>query len=142
MTITLPSMSQVTIDRRPWDVLTLGLATLVRPWAAPAAETPATNVLARARVEMLSLVLAICTAIFAIKGFIAYRDLDNAEAPPQVCDASTAASLARVWACCAEDFAVGLGCFALAAAALRGARAPWLRSAVRVLAHLAAAFAL
>jgi glucan phosphoethanolaminetransferase (alkaline phosphatase superfamily) len=141
-------MSQVSSERRPSDILSLALAALVRPLAFRAEPafaqqaTGATAALARAQVEMLSLALAICTAIFAIKGFIAYRDLDNAEAPPQVCDDSAAASLARVWACCAEDFAVGLGCFALAAAALRGFRSPRIRAAVRVLAHLAAVVAL
>src|SRR5262249_25521245 len=107
-------MSQVTSERRPSDILLLAFAALVRPLSvraepASAQQAPgATAALARAQVEMLSLVLAICTAIFVIKGFIAYRDLDNAEAPPQIYNDSTADSLGRVWACCAEDFAVGL----------------------------------
>src|SRR5947209_1563645 len=134
-------MSHVSTERRPWEMIAPGLAALVRPLAGPAEDGAATAVPAavgRARTEMLSLVLAICTAIFAIKGFIAYRDLDNPEAPPLVFGNSVAASLARVWACCAEDFAVGLGCFAVAVAVLRGVSSVRARAAVRVLAHLAA----
>jgi arylsulfatase A-like enzyme len=97
---------------------------------------------AHIRGEMLSLVLAVCAAMFAVKGFIAYRDLASAAAPPQVCDDSVAASLARVAACCAEDFGVGLGCFLAALAALRCVGSPRGRLALRVAAHLAAALAL
>lgn len=141
-------MSQVTTERRLWQTVALGLAALLRPLlrrgegasAKAAASSPAA--VGRERVEMLSLVLAVCTAIFLTKAFIAYRDLDNADAPPQIYDGAALASLARVWACCAEDFAVGLGCYLLAAAALRCAAPGWGRRAVRVLAHLAAVVAL
>jgi arylsulfatase A-like enzyme len=141
-------MSQVTTERRLWEVVAPCLAALVCPLfrrvAGPAAKTAAGPAAAvgREQVEMLSLVFVVCTAIFLTKWFIAYRDLDNAAAPPQVYDGSALASLARVWACCAEDFAVGLGCFVLAAAVLRGVGSARGRAAVRVLAHLAGALAL
>ncbi|HKI35368.1 MAG TPA: sulfatase-like hydrolase/transferase [Gemmataceae bacterium] len=136
-------MSQVTTDPRMWEMIPLGLAAKVRSllrWAAASSAEAAA--VGRARVEMLSLALAICTAIFAVKGFIAYRDLDNAAAPPQVYGDSVAASVARVAACCGEDFAVGLGCFVVAAGVLGCVGSSGGRAAVRVLAHLAAAFAL
>src|SRR5439155_13977210 len=103
------------------------LAALLRrlrrdPDAAPEAAVPAA--VAHAQGEMLSLVLTVCVAIFAVKGFIAYRDLDSAAAPPQVYGDSVAASLARVVACCAEDFAVGLGCFVVALAVVRRVASP------------------
>ncbi len=138
-------MSQVTTERRPWESVALGLAALLRPLtgrdgsAAAGAVSPAVE---RGRAELLSLVVAVCVAAFAIKGFIAYRDLDNAAAPPQLCDDSPLASLARVAACCAEDFAVGAGCYLVAAAALGRVGSPRRRAAVRVLAHLAAVAAL
>jgi arylsulfatase A-like enzyme len=141
-------MSQVTTERRPWEAIALGLAALLRsPFrrgldASAEPTSPSAVAAGRARAEMLSLVLAVCTAIFVVKGFIAYRDLDSAEAPPQVYGDSVAMSLIRVVACCAEDFAIGLGCFVLAVAVLRYVSSTWGRLALRVAAHLASAFAL
>jgi arylsulfatase A-like enzyme len=138
-------MSQVTTERRLWETVVLGLAARVRPllrWGEGAPARPAPAAVDRARAELLSLALAVGTAIFLTKGFIAYRDLDNDAAPPQVCDGRAVATLARVWACCAEDFAVGLGCLLLARAALRWAGASWGLAAVRALAYLAAVIAL
>jgi arylsulfatase A-like enzyme len=96
----------------------------------------------RGQAEMLSLTFAVCTAIFVTKVLIAYRDLDNADAPPQIADASWLASLVRVWACSAEDFAVGAGC--LLALAIGLGRLKWgaTRFVLRFVAHLAAAAAL
>src|SRR5262249_10923611 len=96
----------------------------------------------RERVEMLSLAVAVCVAVVATKALIAYRDLDNAAAPPVVWDGSVLATLGRVTACCAEDLAVAVGCFLLAAAALRLTPSVWGRRAIRLLAHAAAVAAL
>jgi arylsulfatase A-like enzyme len=105
-------------------------------------EAAATAALERARIELLSLILAVCLASFAVKGFIAYRDLDNAAAPPHIYDDSILASLGRVAACCAEDFAVGLGCFLVGFLVLRQVVSSRWRVVVRVLAHLLAVLAL
>jgi arylsulfatase A-like enzyme len=138
-------MSQVTTERRPWETIALALAALLRrlrrdPDAAATTAVPAA--VRHAQGEMLSLVLAVCVAILVVKGFIAYRDLDSPAAPPQIYSDSVVTSLARVVACCAEDFAVGLGCFVVALVVVRRVASPRWRLAVRVLAHLAAAIAL
>ena len=91
-------MSQVSIARRPWEALTLGLGALLR--AREEASPAEAASVRRGQAEMLSLALAVCIAIFVTKGLIAYRDLDNAAAPPQVYDDSLPASLGRVAACC------------------------------------------
>jgi hypothetical protein len=91
---------------------------------------------------MLSLVVVVCAAIFLVKGFIAVRDLANPVLPPVVYDGRVPASLGRVWACCAEDFAVGLGCLLAGWLALRLAPSAGTRRALRLGAHLAAAAAL
>jgi arylsulfatase A-like enzyme len=133
-------MSQVTTER--------SLVGLVRALfrrgepAAAGASADSSAAVRYADAEMLSLVIAVCAAIVLTKGLIAYRDLDNAAAPPQVYGDSLPASLARVAACCAEDLAVGAACLLAAVVTLRR---PWSsggRAAVRVLAHLAAAAAL
>jgi arylsulfatase A-like enzyme len=129
-------MSQVIAARRPWETITRGLGALFRAGTEASAKDAAA--VRRGQAEMLALVLAVGTAIFLTKTFIAYRDLANPAAPPLVCDGGDLRTLARVAACCAEDFAVGLGCFLLAAAALRRLRSPWGRLAVRGLAYLSA----
>jgi arylsulfatase A-like enzyme len=91
--------------------------------------------------ELVSLVLAVCTAVFLTKTVIAYRDLANAKMPPQICDDELLPSLGRVSACCAEDFAVGIGCLLLAAASLALRSSPRYRRVVRVVAHGIAAAA-
>jgi arylsulfatase A-like enzyme len=96
----------------------------------------------RGQAEMLSLAIAVCAAIALTKGLIAYRDLDNAAAPPLIYDGSAPASLARVVACCAEDIAVGATCLLGVMVALRRLRSSRAATAVRVLAHLAAVAAL
>jgi arylsulfatase A-like enzyme len=141
-------MSQITSESRPRETVAFRLILLLRSVFLRAPDTssepasPAGVAATRARAEMLSLVLVVCAAIIAVKGFIAYRDLDSAAAPPQVCDDSLAASLARVAACCAEDLAVGLACFLLAVAALRWVTSSRGRLVLRVAAHLAAGLAL
>jgi arylsulfatase A-like enzyme len=135
-------MSQVTTERRPWETIALVQAALLRALRHTGDHTAETSAVGRAQAEMLSLVLTVCVTILAVKGFIAYRDLDNAYAPPQIAGDSVTASLARVAACSAEDLAVGLGCFVAALAVLRRLASPRWRLAVRVLAHLAGALAL
>src|SRR4051794_34020388 len=106
-------MSQVTTERRLWESVAIRLAALVRPLLGRGQGVAAD----RARAEMVSLTFAGCTAIFLTKAFIPSRALDPDAAPPQVWDGRAVATLTRVWGCCAEDFAVGLGCLVLARAA-------------------------
>jgi arylsulfatase A-like enzyme len=141
-------MPQVTTTRRPWETIALSLVALLRPLprtrGKPAPETTAgaeAAAVRRGEAELLSLALAVCAALFVIKGFIAYRDLDNPAVPPLVYDGALLTSLARVGACCAEDFAAGAACLLAATIALRRARSPGGRAAVRILAHLVAALA-
>jgi arylsulfatase A-like enzyme len=91
---------------------------------------------------VLSLVLTVCTAIFLTKAVIAFRDLDQPNLEPRLCDGWSLASLGRVWACCAEDFAVGLGCLLLATLLLRLRAFPGYRWAARVVVYLGAAAAM
>src|SRR4051794_9265202 len=70
-------------------------------------------------VEMASLAFAVCTALFVIKMVVAYRDLGNPNLMPCVCHDDWVVSVAQVWACAAQDFAVGLGCLLAAGLALR-----------------------
>src|SRR5438045_1680794 len=101
-------MSQVTTERS----LVARVRALFRrdERAAVSASADSDAAVRRGQAEMLSLVIAVCAAIALTKGLIAYRDLDNAAAPPQVFDESPLSSLARVAACCAEDCAVGAAC--------------------------------
>jgi glucan phosphoethanolaminetransferase (alkaline phosphatase superfamily) len=92
--------------------------------------------------EMLSLTFAVCTVFFLVKVLIALRDLNSPDLPPFLAEGGLLPTLGRVWACCAEDFAVGLGCLLVAALALALSAAGWYRCVVRLLAHLAAAAAL
>ncbi len=92
--------------------------------------------------ELVSLAFTVCLALFLVKGFIAYRDLNRAEMPPQVFTGQVFVSFGQVWACSAEDFAVGLGCVLLGGIGLRCLRRAGYRRALRVLAHVAAALAL
>ena len=86
-------MPQVTTTRRPWETIALSLVALLRPLprtrGKPAPETTAgaeAAAVRRGEAELLSLALAVCAALFVIKGFIAYRDLDNPAVPPLVYD--------------------------------------------------------
>jgi arylsulfatase A-like enzyme len=91
---------------------------------------------------MLSLVIAVCLAIVGTKGFIAWRDLDNAAVPPHVYDYALLPSLGRVVICSAEDLAVGLVCYLAVAAMLSRVSSSRGRAAIRALAHLTAVVAL
>src|SRR5262249_41732658 len=73
----------------------------------------------REHAELLSLVTAICLAIFATKTALAFTHLANPDLPPRLYDGRPLPGLGRVAACCAEDIAVALGCLLLGAVALR-----------------------
>jgi arylsulfatase A-like enzyme len=92
--------------------------------------------------ELLSLTFAVCTVLFLTKLLIALRDLASPELPPFLTKGGLLPTLGRVWACCAQDFAVGLSCLLVAALALSVSGRWWYRRSVRVLAHLAAIVAL
>jgi arylsulfatase A-like enzyme len=92
--------------------------------------------------EVVALAFVVCLALFLLKGFIAWRDLDDAAMPPQVWTGNAVISLARLWACSAEDFAVGCGCVLAGGAALRLLGPAGWRRALRLLAHVAAAAAI
>jgi arylsulfatase A-like enzyme len=64
--------------------------------------------------EMVSLVVAVCLAIFLTKLVLACQALSHGTVAHQLWDEDWAASLSRLAGCCAEDFAVGLGCLLLA----------------------------
>src|SRR5579862_1626673 len=68
---------------------------------------------------LLSLVFFTCLALFVTKAFIAHRDLREWPLPPRVWSGQVLATLGRVWVCCAEDFAVGLGCLLVSMMAFR-----------------------
>lgn len=108
------------------------LAGLPRPISSP-----------RNEAELLSLICAVCAAIFAVKAFLAFHDLSGPDASPQLHDESVVATLVRVVGCCFEDVAVGIGCLVVGILTLRlAATRIWLTRSVRILAHLAAAAAL
>jgi arylsulfatase A-like enzyme len=111
------------------------------PAAAPA-KRPPMNQPSVAHGELLSLTFAVCTVFFLTKLLIAFRDLDSPELPPFLGAGGLLPTLGRVWACCAEDFAVGLVCLLVAALALALCASVWYRRGVRLLAHLAAVAAL
>jgi arylsulfatase A-like enzyme len=92
--------------------------------------------------EFVSLAFAVCLALFLAKGFIAYRDLDRTDMPPAVCTGGFWVSAAQVWACSAQDFAVGLSCLLVGGVALRLVRSHGGRRGLRVAAHVVAAVAL
>jgi len=92
--------------------------------------------------EMLSLVFILCVAIFGLKNLIAYRDLDIKAMPPQIVTEDWWESQGRIWLCCAEDFAVGLGCLLAVGILLRLAPTRRWKLALRVLAHVLAISAL
>jgi arylsulfatase A-like enzyme len=133
-------MSQVTTERSLVELI----RALFRRCEEAVASVPADSDAAvqRGEAELLSLMLAVCAALVVTKGLIAYRDLDNPAAPPLVYDGALLSSLARVGACCAEDFAAGAACLLAATLLLRRVRSPRGRAGVRVLAHLAAVLAL
>jgi arylsulfatase A-like enzyme len=107
----------------------------------PLADSHFSTRLGRDCAELVSLVLAVCLALFLTKVVIAHRDLDCADMPPQICDGQILLSLGRIAACCAEDWAVGLGCLLLGAVALRLAPGRGWRRLLRFLAHVGAAAA-
>ncbi len=111
------------------------------PAPAPAKQPPV-NQPSVAHGELLSLTFAVCTVFFLTKLLIAFRDLNSPELPPFLAGGGLLPTLGRVWACCAEDFAVGLGCLLVAALALALWSSVWYRRGVRLLAHLAAVAAL
>jgi len=92
--------------------------------------------------ELVSLAFAVCTVLFLTKALIAYRDLDKPDMPPQIFDEEFLWSLGRIWVCCAEDFAVGVGCLFLALLTLRLRDSRWYRRAVRFVLHVTAALAI
>jgi arylsulfatase A-like enzyme len=92
--------------------------------------------------EIVSLAFVVCLVIFLVKTTIAYRDLDQVGLPPAVWRDGVCVSLAQVWACCAQDFAVGLGWILVGAVVLRWLRSDRGRRVVRVAAHVAAGLAL
>src|SRR5258708_14421267 len=89
--------------------------------------------------ELVALAFAVCTVLFLTKALIAYRDLDKPDMPPQIFDEEFFWSLGRIWVCCAEDFAVGVGCLFLALIMLRLRDSRWYRRAVRFVLHFTAA---
>jgi arylsulfatase A-like enzyme len=92
--------------------------------------------------DLMSLTFAVCLAIFLTKLILATLDLADPRQPPLLFDGDWLPSLARVFACCAEDGAVGLSCVLLAAVALRLGSAPCYRVLVRGAIYLAAVAAL
>jgi arylsulfatase A-like enzyme len=92
--------------------------------------------------DLVSLVFAVCAAIFLTKAVLASLDLSDPRRPPLVYDGDWLPSLGRVLVCCAQDLAVGLGCLLAAALALRLAPARAWRGAVQALVYVAALAAL
>ncbi len=92
--------------------------------------------------ELVSLVFTVCLTIFLVKTFIAYRDLNRYGSPPAVVMEGFWVSMAQVWACSAQDFAVGLGCLLLGSIGLRLIRSAACRRGLRIGAHVAAAAAI
>jgi arylsulfatase A-like enzyme len=134
---------------RSWtNLLTRGSKVLWQPLGqpAPAADESKEPVCARPAgsecAEVLSLIFGVCTAIFLAKTVIAFRDLDQANLEPRLCDGWSLPSLGRIWACCAEDFAVGLGSLLLAALTLRLRAVPGYRWVFRVVVYLGAVAAI
>src|SRR5947209_5320878 len=64
--------------------------------------------------EMVSLVFAVCLAIFLTKLVLACQVLSEGTVADQLWDKNWAVSLSRLAGCCAQDVAVGLGCLLLA----------------------------
>jgi arylsulfatase A-like enzyme len=92
--------------------------------------------------EVLSLAFTICLVLFVVKEFIAYRDLDRDDMPPAVCRDGFWVTTAQVWACSAQDFAVGFGCVLVGGIGLRLLRSRRGRRRLRIAAHVAALAAL
>ncbi|MFL5242370.1 MAG: sulfatase [Gemmataceae bacterium] len=92
--------------------------------------------------ELVSLAFAVCTVLFLTKGLIAYRDLDKPDMPPQIVNEEFLWSLGRLWVCCAEDFAVGIGCLLLALVTIKLRDSLWYRRTVRFILHVAAGLAI
>jgi arylsulfatase A-like enzyme len=92
--------------------------------------------------ELTSLVFAVCTALFVTKFIVAARDLSTPILNPYVFTSNWIESFGNVWACTAEDFAVGLGCLLVGALVLRLTPSPGIRLALRIVAHAAALLAI
>jgi arylsulfatase A-like enzyme len=92
--------------------------------------------------ELLSLTFVVCLVLFLTKTVVAWRDLNSDTMPPPVVTDSWVVSLGQLCGCAAEDFAVGLGCLLAAGLALRFARRPGTRSALRAAVHVAAVAAI
>lgn len=108
----------------------------------PASEASSRSGSWREHAEMVSLVLFVFLALFGIKAFIAWRDLDSAALPPQVVTQEFWPSVGRLFLCSAEDGAVGAACLFLVSVALRLIPSLNGRRVVRFLAHVLAALAL
>jgi arylsulfatase A-like enzyme len=96
----------------------------------------------RSQAELVSLAFTVCFVLFSMKAFLAYNVLNKADSPPRLWDDSFILSVGRIALCCAEDFAVGLGCLLAAGIALSLGSALWYRRSVRLFAHVAAVAAL
>jgi arylsulfatase A-like enzyme len=96
----------------------------------------------RAHAELASLVFTICLVLFLTKTLLAYNVLNNPELPPRVWDDSFLFSVGRIALCCAEDFAVGIGCLLVVGGVLSLGTAAWYCRSVRLIAHIAGAAAL
>src|SRR5437763_456640 len=72
----------------------------------------------QAQGELVSLTCAVCLVLFLTKTLLAYIDLNNPDRLPRLWNDSLVLTLGRITACCAEDFAVGLGCLLTAGIAL------------------------
>ena len=115
---------------------------LWRPLYGPPQAASAEPNRRREQGELVSLAFTVCLALFLVKIFIAFRDLDRDDMPPTVCMDGFWVSVAQVWACCAQDFAVGLGCVLVGGIVLRLLRSHGVRRSLRIVAHIAAALAL
>src|SRR5262245_49193235 len=96
----------------------------------------------RAHAELLSLVVAVCLAVFVTKTVLASFALANPEMRPQIYGDNLLTSLGRVAACCAEDVAVALGCLLLGGFALRCGSGARYRRTLRIGVYAAAVVAL
>src|SRR5438105_2296790 len=107
-----------------------GIGSLTLPAPQPLRQRRSRNA-DRHHAELLSLVVAVCLALFVCKSILATRAFDSA-----------VASFGRVAACCAEDVAVGLGCLLSAGIALSWRSGSVYRALVRIVCHLFALAAL
>ena len=133
-----PSLLVLNWKKRPMSIAVALGRWLVRPLLAKDEVTSA----AQTCLQFASLVLVTCTAIFLIKGFLAFHDLHYIELPPYIyLDDDLPESLGRLWLSCAEDFAVGVGCLFVGLMIARPITARRWRWGLLVLAYSATAFA-